>query len=166
MQNPIPSPRRSDGVRPRPRLVPPLPRRTTLVGPVCPHCEHPSCRVRRAQRLPRLGGHRSEFSRPSPSTTLNGRLRRSFSAAHAQAAAIQSHPSPSTTLNGRLRRSPDSNRHLIVYYGEATQSFWAVTPAGLLEAANADALLLALWPHNAPFMPPAPAVEALTPVTA
>ncbi|MEU4284932.1 hypothetical protein [Nocardiopsis dassonvillei] len=50
----------------------------------------------------------------------------------------------------------------IVYYGEATQSFWAVTPTGLLEAANADALLLALWPHNAPFMPPALAVEALT----
>lgn len=44
----------------------------------------------------------------------------------------------------------------------ATQSFWAVTPAGLLEAANADALLLALWPHNAPLMPPALAVEALT----
>nr|WP_117198695.1 hypothetical protein [Nocardiopsis sp. TNDT3] len=132
MQNPIPSPRRSDGVRPMPRPIPSLPRRTPLVGPVCPHCEHPSCRVRRAQRLPRLGGHRSEFSRE-----------------HAQAAAIQKR-----------------YRHLIVYYGEATQSFWAVTPAGLLEAANADALLLALWPHNAPFMPPALAVEALTPVPA
>ncbi|APC36954.1 hypothetical protein A9R04_20800 [Nocardiopsis dassonvillei] len=132
MQNPIPSPRRSDDVRPMPRPIPPLPRRTPLVGPVCPRCEHPSCRVRRAQRLPRLGGHRSEFSRE-----------------HAQAAAIQAR-----------------HRHLIVYYGEATQSFWAVTPAGLLEAANADALLLALWPHNAPFMPPALAVEALTPVTA
>ncbi|ASU59901.1 hypothetical protein [Nocardiopsis dassonvillei] len=132
MQNPIPSPRRSDGVRPMPRLFPPLPRRTPLVGPVCPRCEHPSCRVRRAQRLPRLGGHRSEFSRE-----------------HAQAAAIQKR-----------------HRHLIVYYGEATQSFWAVTPTGLLEAANADALLLALWPHNAPFMPPALAVEALTPVPA
>jgi hypothetical protein len=111
-----------------PRLVPSLPRRTPLVGPVCSDCEHPSCRVRRAQRLPRLGGHRSEFARE-----------------HAQAAAIQKR-----------------HRHLIVYYGEATQSFWAVTPAGLLEAANADALLLALWPHNAPFMPPALAAEAVT----
>jgi hypothetical protein len=109
-------------------------------------CEHPSCRGRRAQRLPLLGGHRSEFARE-----------------HAQAAAVQSHPSPSTTLNGRLRRSPDSNRHLIVYYGEATQSFWAVTPTGLLEAASVDALLLLLWPHAAPFMPPALGVEALTP---
>ncbi|PDP87807.1 hypothetical protein CQJ94_09775 [Glycomyces fuscus] len=143
MQNPIPSPRRSDDVRPMPR---PLPRRTPLTGPVCPVCEHPSCRVRRAQRLPRLGGHRSEFARE-----------------HAQAAAIQSHPSPSTTLNGRLRRSPDSNRHLIVYYGEATQSFWAVTPTGLLEAASVDALLLLLWPHATPFMPPALGVEATTP---
>ncbi|NKY97003.1 hypothetical protein [Nocardiopsis alborubida] len=149
MQHPIPSPRRSDDVRPMPRPIPLLPRRTPLIGPACPVCEHPSCRVRRAQRLPRLGGHRSEFARPSPSTTLNGRLRRSFSAAHAQAAAIQAR-----------------HRHLIVYYGEATQSFWAVTPTGLLEAANADALLLALWPHNAPFMPPALAVEALTPVPA
>ncbi len=124
MQNPIPSPRRSDDVRPMPR---PLPRRTPLVGPVCPHCEHPSCRVRRAQRLPRLGGHRSEFSRE-----------------HAQAAAMQ-------------KRYP----HLICYYGEATQSFWAVTPTGLLEAASVDALLLLLWPHNAPFMPPALAAETV-----
>ncbi|WP_370013129.1 hypothetical protein [Nocardiopsis sp. LDBS0036] len=115
-----------------PRPIPPLPRRTPLVGPVCPVCEHPSCRVRRAQRLPRLGGHRSEFSRE-----------------HAQAAAVQAR-----------------HRHLIVYYGEATQSFWAVTPTGLLEAVSADALLLALWPHNAPFMPPALAVETGTPVPA
>jgi hypothetical protein len=33
---------------------------------------------------------------------------------------------------------------LIVYYGEATQSFWATTPTGLLEAHDADALLPAL----------------------
>ncbi|WP_150254377.1 hypothetical protein [Nocardiopsis deserti] len=132
MQNPIPSPRRSDDVRPMPRPIPPLPRRTPLVGPVCLDCEHPSCRVRRAQRLPRLGGHRSEFSRE-----------------HAQAAVIQAR-----------------HRHLIVYYGEATQSFWAVTPSGLLEAASVDALLLALWPHAAPLMPPALAAEAATPVPA
>ncbi|WDZ92691.1 hypothetical protein PV789_09275 [Nocardiopsis sp. HUAS JQ3] len=115
MQNPIPSPRRSDDDRPiRPiHPVSPLPRRTPLVGPVCPVCEHPSCRVRRAQRLPRLGGHRAEFA-PE----------------HAQAAALQAR-----------------HRHLIIYFGESTQSFWAVTSTGLLEAPNVDALLLALWPQ-------------------
>ncbi|OOC54858.1 hypothetical protein NOSIN_14470 [Nocardiopsis sinuspersici] len=115
----------------------PLPRRTPLVGPVCPpvalhhpqrtpsaqslpSCDHPSCRLRRAQGLPRLGGHRSEFSRE-----------------HAQAAAVQTR-----------------HRHLIVYYGEATQSFWAVTPTGMVEARDVDALLLVLWPHTTPHTDP------------
>ncbi|WP_370013450.1 hypothetical protein [Nocardiopsis sp. Huas11] len=70
--------------------------------------------MRRAQRLPRLGGHRSEFARE-----------------HAQAAAIQAR-----------------YRHLIVYYGEATQSFWVVSPSGLQEAGDIDALLILLWPHT------------------
>lgn len=102
---------RSDRSTPsaRSRAAPPL------IGPVCPACDHPSCRVRRAQRLPRLGGHRSEFARE-----------------HAQAAAIQAR-----------------HRHLIIYFGEATQSFWAITSTGLLEAPNVDALLLALWPQGA-----------------
>ncbi|MFD6951422.1 hypothetical protein A6A08_09215 [Nocardiopsis sp. TSRI0078] len=117
MKNPIPSPRRSDDVRPMPR---PLPRRTPLVGPVCPVCDHPSCRLRRAQRLPRLGGHRAEFA-----------------VEHAQAAAIQAR-----------------HRHLIVYYGEATQSFWAITPTGMVEARDVDALLLVLWPHTTPHTDP------------
>ncbi|WP_435112772.1 hypothetical protein [Nocardiopsis synnemataformans] len=69
MNNPIPSPRRSEDVRPISR---PLPRRTPLVGPACLTCDHPSCRTRRAQQLPRLGGHRAEFARE-----------------HAQAAAVQ-----------------------------------------------------------------------------
>jgi hypothetical protein len=116
MQNPIPSPRRSDDVRPMPRLIPPLSRHTPLVGPACPICEHPSCRVRRAQRLPRLGGHRSEFA-----------------CEHAQAAEVQK-----------------CHRHLIIWWGEATQSFWAITPTGMVEAADVDALLLALWPHTDP----------------
>ncbi|WP_370011864.1 hypothetical protein UIS43_24570 [Nocardiopsis sp. LDBS0036] len=110
MQHPIPSPRRPDDFRP----IPLLPRRTPLIGPVCPACGHPSCRERRAQRLPRLGGHRTEFADE-----------------HARAAALQSR-----------------HRHLIVYYGEATQSFWAVTPTGLVEAADIDALFLALWPYT------------------
>ncbi|WP_370462992.1 hypothetical protein [Nocardiopsis sp. FR26] len=83
-------PRRADDVRPNHPL---LPRRTPLIGSVCPVCDHPSCRARRAQRLPRLGGHRSELARE-----------------HAQAAAIQAR-----------------HRHLTVYFGEATQSFWIVT---------------------------------------
>ncbi len=69
--------------------------------------------MRRAQRLPHLGGHRAEFIRE-----------------HAQAAVLQAR-----------------HRHLIIYFGEATQSFWAVTSTGLLEAPNVDALLLALWPQ-------------------
>ncbi|WP_368045815.1 hypothetical protein [Nocardiopsis sp. HUAS JQ3] len=113
MQNPIPSPRPSEGVRPMPR---PLPRRTPLVGPVCPTCEHPSCRTRRAQQLPRLGGHRAEFAHE-----------------HAQAAAVQAR-----------------HRDLTIWWGEATQSFWIAGPAGLTEAADIDALLLALWPHGTP----------------
>lgn len=112
MRNPIPSPRRPDDFRPFPML----PRRTPLIGPACPSCDHPSCRTRRAQRLPRLGGHRAEFARE-----------------HAQAAAAQA-----------------SNRHLVVWWGEATQSFWIATPAGLTEAADIDALLLALRSQTDP----------------
>ncbi|MBB6122269.1 hypothetical protein [Nocardiopsis algeriensis] len=127
MRNPIPAPRMP--VDPGPAPVP-LPWRRPLPGPVCPPvsphpqgspsaqplpgCDHPSCRRRRAQRLPRLGGHRAEYARE-----------------HAHAAALQ-------------RQYP----HLIVYYGEATQSFWAVTPTGLVEGRDVDALLLALWPHT------------------
>ncbi|WP_026126994.1 hypothetical protein [Nocardiopsis xinjiangensis] len=128
MQHPIPSPRPSSDP-----LYRSLPGRRPLVGSACTVCDHPSCRQRRAQRLPRLGGHRSEFSRE-----------------HAQAARIQAHPWPSTTLNGRLRRSLDPNRHLVIWWGENTQSFWIATPVGLEEAADVDTLLLKLWPHTDP----------------
>ncbi|KOX19637.1 hypothetical protein [Nocardiopsis sp. NRRL B-16309] len=43
------------------RTRPLLPRRDPLVGPYCPSCQHPSCRRRRAERLPRLGGHLAEY---------------------------------------------------------------------------------------------------------
>ncbi|MGW5876367.1 hypothetical protein ACWFMI_07410 [Nocardiopsis terrae] len=135
MQHPIPRPRRSDDFHP----LPTLPRRHPLEGPACRVCDHPSCRQRRAQRLPRLGGHRSEYARE-----------------HAQAAQLQAHPSPATTLNGRLRRSPDSNRHLVIWWGEATQSFWAATPTGMIEAPDVDTLLLTVWTYTAPPAPPAP----------
>ncbi|WP_344974316.1 hypothetical protein [Salinactinospora qingdaonensis] len=36
--------------------------------------------------------------------------------------------------------------HLVIWFGEATQSYWAATSTGLVEAANPDALLLTLWP--------------------
>nr|WP_184288499.1 hypothetical protein [Nocardiopsis algeriensis] len=110
MQNPIPAPRPAVDPRPEPTQ---LPWRRPLPGPVCPVCGHPSCRRRRAQQLPRLGGHRAEYARE-----------------HAQAAALQR-----------------QYRHLIVYYGEATQSFWAITSTGLVEGRDIDALLLALWPR-------------------
>ena len=111
MQKPIPSPRPSSDP-----LYRTLPRRSPLIGPVCPACTHPSCRRRRAERLPRLGGHRTEYSRE-----------------HAQAAQVQ-------------RQYP----RLLVYYGEATQSFWIAGPAGLEEAPDLDTLLLKLWPHTDP----------------
>lgn len=111
MQNPIPSPRPSSDP-----LYRRLPSRHPLVGPACSVCDHPSCRERRAQRLPRLGGHRSEFARE-----------------HAQAARIQSR-----------------YRHVIIWWGEATGSFWIATPFGLEEAPDIDALLLKLWPHTDP----------------
>ncbi|WP_239646142.1 hypothetical protein, partial [Nocardiopsis valliformis] len=57
MQNPIPSPRPSSDP-----LYRTLPRRQPLIGPACATCVHPSCRERRAERLPRLGGHRSEYA--------------------------------------------------------------------------------------------------------
>lgn len=112
MSNPIPRLRRSDDFRP----LPTLPRRRPLVGPACPVCEHPSCRTRRAQRLPRLGGHRAEFA-----------------VEHARAAAVQAR-----------------HRGLVIWWGEATQSFWIATPAGLEEARDVDSLLLLLRPHTDP----------------
>jgi hypothetical protein len=61
MQHPIPGPRPSSDALYRPR--PPLPRRPPLLGPVCLACAHPSCRRRRSDRQPRLGGHRAEYAR-------------------------------------------------------------------------------------------------------
>lgn len=60
MTHPIPQPRPSSD--PLHRSFPTLPRRGPLVGPSCLSCEHRSCRRRRAQGLPRLGGHRSEYA--------------------------------------------------------------------------------------------------------
>lgn len=56
MTHPIPAPRPSSDP-----LYRTSPRRGPLSGPECPSCEHPSCRRRRAQRLPRLGGHLAEY---------------------------------------------------------------------------------------------------------
>lgn len=59
MAHPIPGPRPSSD--PLYRTPLPLPRRRPLEGPSCPACDHPSCRQRRAQHLPRLGGHKAEY---------------------------------------------------------------------------------------------------------
>ncbi|MEU2974964.1 hypothetical protein [Nocardiopsis alba] len=40
----------------------PSPRRRPMGGPACATCTHPSCRERRAERLPCLGCHRSEYA--------------------------------------------------------------------------------------------------------
>ena len=129
MRHSIPSPRRSDDDRP----LATQPHRAPLAGPFCPlpdlhdvrwtpseqtpsACGHPSCRERRAQSLPRLGGHRSEFA-----------------VEHAQAAAVQAR-----------------HRDLIVYFGEATQSFWAITPTDMVEARDVGGLLSAVRAHTDP----------------
>jgi len=114
MRHPIPAPRPSSDPLYRP--WPTLPRRRPLVGPACPSCTHPSCRRRRAERLPRLGGHRVEYA---------------FE--HHQAAQIQAR-----------------HRGLLIWWGEATQSFWVAGPADLEEAHDLDTLLLKLWPHTNP----------------
>ncbi|WP_033303247.1 hypothetical protein [Nocardiopsis alkaliphila] len=62
-----------------------------------------------------------------------GGHRAEFAREHHQAAQVQAH-----------------NRHLLIYFGEATQSFWIATSAGLEEARDIDALLLKLWPHTDP----------------
>ncbi|WP_017581834.1 hypothetical protein [Nocardiopsis valliformis] len=42
-----------------------------------PPCTHPSCRERRAERLPRLGGHRSEYaSEHTQAARIQARYRR------------------------------------------------------------------------------------------
>jgi hypothetical protein len=49
--HPIPAPQpSSDALRPIP-----------LSGPACASCAHRSCRDRRAEHLPRLGGHLAEY---------------------------------------------------------------------------------------------------------
>lgn len=40
------------------------------------------------------------------------------------------------------------HRHLLIWWGEATQTFWIAGPSGLTEARDIDELLLKLWPHT------------------
>ncbi|NKZ01339.1 hypothetical protein [Nocardiopsis alborubida] len=110
MTHPIPVPRPSSD--PLHRSLPPLPRRHPLVGPFCPSCEHPSCRRRRAARLPRLGGHLAEYQRE-----------------HALAAAFQAR-----------------NRHLVIWYGERTGSYWVASSTGLTEVPDIGTLARLLTP--------------------
>lgn len=113
MTHPIPRPRTSSDPLFRP--LPPLPRRSPQVGPFCPSCAHPSCRTLRAQRLPLVGGHRSEYRRE-----------------HAFAAAFQAkHP------------------HLVVWFGEATGSYWVASSTGLAEVPDLRTLTLVLEPVTA-----------------
>ncbi|MGW5880288.1 hypothetical protein ACWFMI_27460, partial [Nocardiopsis terrae] len=62
------------------------------------------------------------------------------------AAAVQAHPSPSTTLNGRLRRDSPSYPHLIVWYGERTGSYWVASSTGLAEVPDPQTLNRLLIP--------------------
>ena len=62
-----------------------------------------------------------------------GGHRAEFALEHRQAAQVQAH-----------------NRHLLIYFGESTQSFWIATSHGLTEARDVDELLLKLWPDTDP----------------
>lgn len=108
MSHPIPAPRRPQDLRSNSPYRP-LP----ASGPTCAFCTHRTCRAYRAQHLPRLGGHRTEFARE-----------------HRQAARLQAH-------------HPRS----IIWFGEATQSFWVASASGLVEAETIDAVLTYLWTH-------------------
>ncbi|MBB5999832.1 hypothetical protein [Streptomonospora salina] len=55
-----------------------------------------------------------------------------FAAEHRTAAAIQA-----------------QYPRLAVWFGQATRSYWALTPAGLVEAPDSDTLILALWADTA-----------------
>ncbi|MDE3723531.1 hypothetical protein PWG71_19245 [Nocardiopsis sp. N85] len=114
MTHPIPRPRPSSDPLFRP-LPPPLPRRRSPVGPFCPSCAHPSCRTLRAQHLPLIGGHRSEYRRE-----------------HTLAAAFQTEHS-----------------HLVVWFGEATGSYWAASSTGLAEVLDLRTLTRVLEPMMA-----------------
>ncbi|MFD0773082.1 hypothetical protein ACFQZ2_03995, partial [Streptomonospora algeriensis] len=62
-----------------------------------------------------------------------------FAAEHHKAAAIRAQ-------YGRLA---------VVWFGEATQSYWALTPTGLVEAPDTDTLLRTLWSATRPATRPA-----------
>ncbi|MFV2197430.1 hypothetical protein [Nocardiopsis sp. LOL_012] len=72
--------------------------------------------------------HPSCRTRRAARQRLSGGRRAEFAREHTRAAAIQV-------------RYPGC----IVYFGEATQSYWAVTRSGLVEARHIDGLLLELW---------------------
>lgn len=107
----------------------PLPRRSDDARPVLPL----------PRRTPLIGpvcplcDHPSCRVRRAQRLPRLGGHRAEFAHEHAQATEVQAR-----------------HRHLIVYFGEATQSFWAVTPTGLEEAPDIDALLLLIWPHTDP----------------
>ncbi|GHD15886.1 hypothetical protein GCM10007147_03780 [Nocardiopsis kunsanensis] len=105
--HPIPQPRTAQPAHAAPRPAQP----GDLPGTSCPTCAHSTCRTHRAQSLPRLGGHRAEFSTE-----------------HTRAAMLQAR-----------------HRGLIIFFGEATQSYWVASAAGLAEARTWDGLLAHLW---------------------
>ncbi|MCY9787747.1 hypothetical protein KIK06_28100 [Nocardiopsis sp. EMB25] len=77
------------------------------------------------------------------SLPLLGGRRAEYSHEHARAAAVQA-----------------GYPHLVIWFGESNQTYWVMTPDGLLEAGDIDELLLVLWPHThqeeGPTPPPPP----------
>ncbi|WP_148046407.1 hypothetical protein [Halostreptopolyspora alba] len=49
---------------------------------------------------------------------------------------------------------------VVIWFGEATQSYWAAAPGGLIEAADSDTLLLALWRDSHGATPTAEGVDS------
>lgn len=117
MNHPIPAPRRPMDTRPA--------RSTGTTFTPTPPCPAPttgpaciSC------------DHRSCRTQRARILPRLGGHRSEYAREHAQAAQIQA-----------------QNSHLLIYFGESTQSFWIATTSGLVEARDVDELLLKLWPH-------------------
>lgn len=46
----------------------------------------------------------------------------------------------------RAASAQDHNPHLVIWFGEATHSYWVAAPAGLIEVPDVGALLILLSP--------------------
>ena len=138
MTHPIPAPRPSSD--PLYRTRPGLPRRGPLIGPVCPPValRHPQ-RTPSARFSPGCTHPSCRRIRAERLPRLGGHLAE-YRDEHAFAASVQA-----------------QNRHLIIWYGEKTGSYWVASSTGLAEVPDAQTLTRLLTPEPPPAsVPPSP----------